>query len=355
MKPAYANGFDPVAAPEHSATRVASALMSAGARYGILLTSDKKGAPGRRWVTRDDLAKALLDLKARMRADGAKSPRVIFYMMGHGLGDRVGRQLIMLPGNLIPLDSSQSFVFKLQKRGIWYLDVVSSLVNFRTDPRMSYMDDVFPSRLMPNPFDWKDLAEAQRYNQELEARQRAAAASPGFKDLTNPPVPFVTLFDNCYGGIVEDLVNENTLGGLLGRLGSSIIDAQLKQLEDDGLVLYAAKPGVQATDYPDPDQPYDSLFPERSPKVGLLAARLLLALRTRQTGSPLTLAQFAARMGEPLPKARPDGAENPPQPYSISPTNADVARTELVPPDPARRGQLDRRFGTGTTVETCCR
>lgn len=238
----------------HSATRVADVLDNNGAVYGILLLSDKN-----RFISRDDMRQAIFDLKSRIRNDGAEHPVIVFYVMAHGLGDKASTDLCVVPGNVLLINGSNA-----QTNRIKFIksmlcvdeDVVPSLFMFRTHSSMAHWDRVFMSDLMPDLSDLSDVMRVVKLSAKLQEIDDDNRRNKKYL-ARNPDVPYVVMIDNCYGGVVSDIIGQNFVG-----------DAK-SEVEDGGVVLYASHPGDSVGDFPDPDNTVVE-------PVGALARRLIL-------------------------------------------------------------------------------
>ena len=349
-----------VPAPVNSATRVAGLLQSSGARFGILVTSDRRHA-----VTRADMRRAIVDLKKRIRADRPARPLVFFYYMGHGLGDTFNQTLYLVPGDMaLGYLPSQTASAILGTETVSNLDVVSSLANFRMPPALSYFDEFFPGDLLFNPFVPGDQARARARAQKLQDDSDRADRSGQVPKGDVPPVPYVALFDNCYDLVVQDLIdlrkpvpegNGGIAARLLGR-GSRMIETavqrkilkDLGEIESEGVVLYAAKPGTHSDHYANPSDPSDG------DPVGPLARRLMIAALNRKS-PPVTLRDLERAISFEGPDTY--GADKPspysvgsPIPYALRTTNAAVLDTTVVQigTPGTGAGTVDRRGGSAT-------
>ena len=316
---------------ENSAKLVADALIEAGARKGILLTSKREENERDFAVTRSDIMKAIVDLKAQIRADGATTPRIIFYAMGHGGGDPNIDASFLVPGNQLvtPTNLSQSGVSGLIHTTLWNLDVISSLVYFRSHWSMDYMDDFFPSSTMPNPNDFgailRGFQDQQRRQRIIESRRRNDEYLPG----GNPPVPYVVLFDNCFGSIKLDLVAD---AGSFSTLLRNLIG----ELNDEGLALYAAKPGTNESSINVPD------WIEGEGIMGPMAARRIDAIDRSKSGQTLVEFRELLLTGDPV------GQNQSWAPYEhASRLQRDTSLIELLPRDASDQGTYELRYGTG--------
>jgi len=350
------NKVSPVRAPRNSAKRVADLLLKLGAKDGILLTGnpDQQGSS---YVTREDVADAITELKRRIRQDRPAAPRIVVYFMGHGIGDEVGRYLYMLPENFGLAEARsarQTTTLRLIKSTIWNFDLVSALVNFRMHPSMVHFDDFLPSQIMPDMSDRKDAVEAIRRSQELVEIDEERRATNAYAAEGNAPVPYLVLFDNCYGGLTKDLI------GSAPRFGA-LVDSMVSDLETDGIVLYAARPGDVVWDYYDPEAAPDQ-DDARNDRLGPLAYRLVLAAKSLDRSASITLPGLVKQMRNvhALSKQPSDlrGEKAPvqiPEPYSVSRLDDDVARVEFLPTSsiggPARYQTI---YGSGSEVAACC-
>lgn len=349
--------FDRAAsAPEHSARRVAEAFAEAGAAHVTLLTSDAEGAPGERMVTREDVRGAITALRRRVRDDAPSDPRLVFYFMGHGLGDEAGRYAYLIPGDLV-FDRvvGQPETLPMILSAVWNLDVVSALVNFREHDSMRHFDDVFASEIVPlGLFDEPRIrGRRQEMDRIHEERLREGAYLPG----GNPPVPFVALFDNCYGDVVQDLTGIAAVKPLTGVV-QLLVDAAIAELHTDGLALYAAAPGGRVTDVPDTEVPRrgDGGFE----RIGPLALHLVSVLGEQQS-EPMTMTRFGAAFGAEGADAfdsvvRDAGGFGDWKPYVPAGARL-LPRTAgelLLPTSPREPVNIEVIHGTGRSARTCC-
>ncbi|EBA07905.1 hypothetical protein SSE37_01590 [Sagittula stellata E-37] len=313
---------------EISAQMVAEELIASGASYGIVLTSRLSEGKSGHVVTREDIINALIDIKKRMRADNAQSPRLLVYIMGHAYGDPQFDILFVQPGDAVvnPRERSQLGVSALVQKTIWNGDILSAAVNYRTHDSMRYMDDFLPSQIMPDLTRPLSGLETAMRAQELMQREEQSREQIGFPPEGNPPVPFVILFDNCYATIEQDIVVD-------AAFFSGIVRGMWDDIVSDGLVFYAAKPGTLTTDIPIPK----FLSPtQEGQSMGRLGALLIKALRENSAPS---FAQLRSAMEEGF---QPDW-EAPWKPYSRSSTiSGDVAAVQLLP-EKAGIGEFDRR------------
>jgi hypothetical protein len=350
-----AQAFDPIYAPEHSARRVAEALRQAGARHGIVLTSDALGRPQQHMVTRQDVVDAIVALKARIRVDRATNPRIVFYYMGHGLGDRASRWIYAVPGNLtFDNKANQTFTLRLMKAAMSNLDVIQSWVTFRMHPSMAYLDDFFATQAMPDLTSPEDIARVIRRKKELTDRDEDNRRNHRYPAQGNPPVPFAVLFDNCYGGVAEDLVNLDTTNALFSQMLASMY-RDMAGVEEDGLVLYAVRPGDRVGDFLDPEA--DVSAPRREGTwVGALAFRLLRALRDRDRTVALSYRAWRAAMLTDLAPGTGRQPETlPPKPFGLMSTSDEILNAPAFPPvDGMVAGTLEVRLGTGRGSVACC-
>lgn len=350
--PSYPKAFAPVFAPEHGAERVAAALLAAGAVHGILLTSDARGNPGGNRVSRSDVYAALFDLKARIRRDRAPNPRIVLYYMGHGLGDAATRFAFLVPGNLVfDRDADQTYLFRLLKRTNPDFDLISALMSFRSHPSMAYLDDFVPTQVMPDPTSMADVVASARRGMELSSRDEANRDAGLYPPEGNAPVPYVLLIDACYGGILQDLMKVEEVSPIATELMRKMSD-EMKDVQSDGLVVYATTPGNSVGDYPD----LATAESEEPRRIGPLAARLLRAMANRPTDSVMRFGTLRDRLMDPVGLKTDDGTIELPRPHSLGSTLPEILEAPLFGPPGSRvTGDLSIRKGTGTEIETCCR
>lgn len=307
---------------ETSARLVAETLMAAGARYGILLTSRESEGIGGHAVSRADIFQAVFDLKAQIRRDGAVAPRIVFYVMGHGYGDPNLNMLFVQAGEseIAQRHKSQMGTTHLVQTTLWNFDVLSALINFRTHPSMTYMDDFVPSQIMPNLLEPLSGLKTAARAAELQRKEQAVRARNGFAPEGNPPVPYIALFDNCFSEVDQDLVID---AGMVGRLIRSIMDDTV----DEGIVFYAAPPG-------------DTRVPVEIPggggqKAGPLALRFIEALSAVGPAGTMRALNDAIAADSAWPAAHRVGR----------PLVADVASLRVRQGGNVS-GSLETRFGT---------
>ena len=315
---------------EISAKLVSRALIRQGARYGIQITSRLTEGSRGYSVTRQDILDAVIDLKDRMRRDRASAPRVIIYIMGHGYGDPDFDLLFLQPGDVAITDGdrSQMGVSHLVQKTVWNGDLLSAAVNFRTHRSMEYMDKFFPSQIMPDLTQPLSGLQTAARAAELQRLSQEAGRTIGFLPGGNPPVPFVVLFDNCFVQIQQNIVVDTSFFG-------SMIQGMWEEIISDGLVFYAAQPGLPQLDIAVPDW----IDGQRGERMGPLGAALIKVL---DDGNFSTFGEFQSQMTARF------ALEHDPNwsPYARSNRLvADVARAQLIPARPGR-GELDIRHGS---------
>ena len=79
-----------------SAKAIAARLLAGGAKYGVLLTSGEGHL-----VSAGDVTRAISLVEAKIRADKAQNPLLLFYFAGHGISEGVGWNLFMVPGTFL--------------------------------------------------------------------------------------------------------------------------------------------------------------------------------------------------------------------------------------------------------------
>lgn len=132
--------FSKFDAGRYSAELVSRSLLKAGARYALTLTDE---AGQNSYITRDDVLDALRSLKRKIREDRPRAPRILVYLLMHGVADATSNYLFMVPGNLViePNPVPQEDVFRLAKATVWNFDLLTSLMTFRMDKRLNHFDD----------------------------------------------------------------------------------------------------------------------------------------------------------------------------------------------------------------------
>ena len=283
----------------NSARVIAETLDSYGAK-GTLLTSEEGDLPDR-----EDLRQALFELKQNIREDNPENPFLIFYYMGHGIGDQASRYLY-LPSD-VDTAFAQTNTLDLIHNHVWSYDVITSFVFFRMHPTMEHWDNRFVSDFMPNltpPLSSSDIVDLlEQFNMisefiSLDEQYRREGSYP---EEGNPEIPHLIMFDNCFEGIIADLVDVNKLQEETGKsffdsimiLLLDEITRMSQEIESVGAVLYAKEPGdrTRAT-YDPPGQEQNPNLPHEQ-RIGPLARRFLLSL---QTEAPLTFENLLSEM-----------------------------------------------------------
>lgn len=350
------SGFAPTGlakGAEYSARRVASALLAAGAKYGILLTSQSE-TPNFHAVSREDIVDAILALKKQVRDDGPEAPRILFYYAGHGLGDEINRFLYLLPGDIAFSERpTQSRAIHLLQETIWDFDIVMSLVMFRMHWSMSYLDDFFPTQVMADFMDFSSVLRAsQRQNelQRIDDRQRRSGIYP---PEGNPPVPFIVLFDNCYGGVAEDMISRfRDLSGMF----SIYMDGVRGEVTTDGAVVYATKPGRPISPVLVPSTLVEANDNGGIQFLGVLAIQLLSVLNDYNGKGGIRLDTLFQALISPVPNLVADPNFSDWGAFTANTRlESDVQEVEFIPPVVGDSpGELEPRYGTGKRIRICC-
>ena len=345
------NDFPSLEAAANSARLVARSLSDAGARFGIVLTSKPNGS---HYVTRRDFLEAMKRLKSKIRRDNSKAPRILVYLIMHGAADDASDYLFMVPDDLV-LDQDlveQKYVFRLAKRSIWNLDILTSLMNFRLDDRLSWLDNFTYSTLLSDKLgplgNLEQLLGLQKLDREFARRSNTYGTAP----FDNAPVPFVLLMDNCTDGVDYTLVKPNPTLDLFGNATNT---ATL----DGGRAFYAVKPGQVATtlELPKILSTEADLIPgiggrRVRPIVGPLAVHLRNILSKRGHQS-MTLGAFSQRLSE-------SGRDTPeyllPEPaFQVRASlRKDVASVDFIPKAGHHKTEVVTMAPTGTTQVSCC-
>lgn len=338
-------------APKFSAEYVGKLLMNAGARHGIILTD---GAGDNKSISREDFYSALFELKQRIRMDGSKSPRVIIYVIGHGVADTAANFLFMIPGNLNIRNQpiSQNNVFRLAKRSIFSVDILTSMMSFRRDERFEHLDDDLVSDRMSDADGFTRLIEQSQLEANYAAHLDRKAASYGSAPFDNAPIPFLVLFDNCNDGFVTDLVASNPLLNLM-------VQTQNQASLEFGRAIYAIQPGQIArprllpSHLASDEYKYDRNGTLTTPSVGPLAIHLGQALSQRDEEKPLSLAKLEKELINANREPSISKYMNPP--YTVNATlRSDVGSVDFIP---AQKRLMDKPQiwkATGNRPVSCC-
>lgn len=338
------NGLHDLESAEVSAGLVAEALRGI-ATHVVLLTSrlTEPGRPSGHAVTRGDIRRALVELKARIREDAARAPRILVYMMGHGFGDPDLDVLFFIPGDFQG-DLTQVDGLSVIHSTLWNVDLIGAVVTFRTHASMRGWDPLLlPGDAMPDlnaPFE--SLSRLRDTQALIAQAERLGAGAP---PEGNPPVPYVLLFDNCAFSIEDNPVID-------ARILLPFMQQSFRELVDEGLAYYATEPGTAVTDVPLPDSLPGDARPSdfENPHMGPLGRRLLEILAERTGHSTLADLQRQIELARPeYGNIRFDG--RPWAPFSHGgAVVADTRRAELIPSaSPRRQTRIERRFGTGLT------
>lgn len=313
--------FDWIPGADQAARMVAEALAARGARRVLLLTGGE--GDNDPFVSRQDIRHAIVSLKKTIRADRAKAPKILLYIIGHGMGDPDMELYFSMAGDYSgPLDQNRGL--SIIHGTISNIDLFGAMTQFRMHPSMSGWDDLLlPSDAMPDlehPLESiPRMLEAKRKIDHAEEMGRNGAPKEG-----NPPVPFVLLFDNCGTEIDQNLVID-------GRMILPFMQSSLRELTNEGLAYYAAMPGKMAfmTNAPSPlPAGADAIVPDK--KIGPLGRRLLEILRDNP--GPLTLSDLQKAFAEPQAYfGRGDGTSQPPFSHG-SVLLDDMRNVEVIPP-----------------------
>lgn len=347
------SGSVPLEASASSAEVVARVLVRAGARFGYVLVS-RPGEDG--IITREDVRVALVQLKARIRADGALAPRIVVYVMSHGVGDAPGRQTYLLTDDLVieEPEISQRHVFRLARRAVWSVDLLSALMNFRLDPFFEELDSMFESDMFSDREGLMGVIEHGQHIAERDRRLAESRARLGSRSVDNAPVPFLLLLDNCAFGIASDLVGTDSY---LNVLTEQYFRATL----DVGVAFQAAPFGVGAPVLPlpssltDPEDLVEGVNGDPIPPwVGPLAVHLKSVLAARDSSQAMSLEVLAnalARSGSDLPES--GLPSNPTQLPSY--LRSDVGRVAFLPGVASEpRGTFEYITPSDSSLQVCC-
>ncbi len=334
-------------APRNSAKLVANLLRENGARFGILLT-EKKGNDA--LISRKDVYNALFKLKKKIRSDGSKNARILIYFIGHGLADATSNYLNMLPGNVSidPQPVPQNDVFRLAKLSVFSLDILTSLMSFRRDPRLEHLDEHLLTDRMSEANGFRRLVEQSQLEAEYSAYLQQKSASYGSAPFDNAPIPFVVLLDNCTDGFQYELVHPNPIMNLM-------VQAQYNATLDVGRAYYAIQPGQSVTTRILPADLVPHKYKEEnalSPFVGPLAIHLARILHNRDPDKPMTLHAFnSAMLSDEM-----QNSENYPDLAFAAPARLrdDVADVEFLPTKVRRMDKWDEPVATGHGRVNCC-
>ena len=347
------SGSVPLEASASSAEVVARALIGAGARFGYVLAS-RPGENG--FITREDVRAALVQLKARIRADGALTPRVVIYLMSHGFGDAAGRQTFLLTDDLrlVEPEISQKHIFRLARRAIWSVDLLATMMNFRLDPFYEELDSMFESDLFSDREGLAGTFEHLRNSAERDQHLAESRAQLGTNSVDNRPVPYLLLLDNCAFGVDADVVGPNYY---LDQLTEQYFRATL----DVGAAFQAAPFGKGSPVLPLPFSLTDSEdFVEGvngdliSPWVGPLAVLLKSVLATRDPSKQMTLKALSVALSEAGSDLPESGL--PPKPTQLpSYLREDVGRVAFLPAlTGIPKGEFEYLMPSGHAMQLCC-
>lgn len=324
---------------ENSANLVADHLMDMGASFGLVLTSRNEDGLQGHAVTRGDVERAVYLLKKKIREENLSAPRILIYMMGHGAGDERSALNFMIPGNTrLRMDEfRQTNIFELPYRTIWNMDILSAAIAFRVHPSMSYLDDFFYSQTFPKGgMPWNMEPEQMKRAQELDREIRERRERGLYPSEGNPPVPYVVLFDNCYGEIDHDLGIDVPVSFQI------LMEGLYRNLVDEGLAFYAAAPGTNAQTTYVPERVRSTSQRKWGSIAGPLGVRLIDAMRDAGPGA--TLSSFQAHL-QNGPMVYEDRVWVPYEQSGEIVEDTGVVR--FLPDKAGRRGTLVRCFGSG--------
>jgi len=322
-----------------SAELVGDALMDAGAKFGIILTSKNEDGVRGHAVTRGDVERAIFKLKSQIRRDQPKAPRIVIYMMGHGVGDEPSGLNFLLPGNLRLNFSAfrQTNVFELPYTTIWNMDILSAAIAFRIHPSMDYMDDFFYSQTFPKGgMPWNISPDQTRRQDELNKAIADRRREGRYPPEGNPPVPFIVLFDNCNATVKSDLSIKVPL------IFRYQMKALYQNLVNEGLAFYAAPPGSNASTIYVPKRLRKFQATGNYDLMGPLGVRLIDTLRSVGPGASFEKMQQALAANIPVAK------DSSWAPYEQSGALInDTKSVRFLPDNPKEIGKILACHGSG--------
>ena len=211
-----------------SARLVAEVLLRGGARGGTLLRSDEG-----HFVTRSQVFEALQEIIAR--AKKTPDPFIVYYFVGHGIGEGVGWSHFSIPG-----------------------DFAGPLAKMNAD----------------------EMGKSLLYTGEI------------YDLLESSKIPFLLMLDNCYEGEAARF-DSQTLTSIVQKnlADTAAVLRNLNEFHESNMVFFSTAPGSVTSVVKNP------LSPESSLSIGPLARRFLVMTDAvaRKRGT-LSLKDFLGQM-----------------------------------------------------------
>jgi hypothetical protein len=229
------HGFSRIPGANQSAKLIADELARGGAQYGIELGSDD-----RRFVTLDDIHRAVEQVAGHMARNKPQRPLFLFYFAGHGISEGIAWNHFSIPGDFAYRGNAASLDIEALANNTLY---AGSLVD----------------------------------------------------DLTRLHVPFLVLLDTCYDGKEQRFESSVFSAAAVRSLENTAqVLKALNEFRDTGPVLFSTTPGNSVPTVANPIQPDSPV------SIAPLSRRFALAAQPAlDSRRPLSLNEFLARMLSP--------------------------------------------------------
>ena len=189
----------------NSAHQMALSFQKIGGHGSELLSSENEP------ITIDNILNAIYELKQTIRKDNAKNPLVIFYYMGHGMGDNIYSSYL-IPGDYdFNLNTSSNFNPEFNDKFKEYVINIEGIVRnfffFSLGEKYENLDNEFlgekeHQRSSATNAQMLKNSEQLRLDMEMLGLAKDATTSHFIeKEPSNSHVPYIIMLDMCSNGL----------------------------------------------------------------------------------------------------------------------------------------------------------
>jgi hypothetical protein len=311
--------FNGIPGAVKSAETVAELLRKGGAKFGLIVTSDRT-----HFVSQDDVYKAFPAIWDEMVKAKTRRALVVVYIAAHGIADGYTWAEYILPGNFA--HRGDDFLTKhgveMAEKTIFVPTIVEYLNGWK-QPFLLLLDTCYEGN--EYIYQWNpivpDLNAACPPDDIISFCAQMSKGMESVRKFEDQRAHAENSFIQMFASMREANKFSNTFP-----------------------VMFSTEPGKRVPTVADPLDP-----DARATAVAPLARRIMLivppALGARQ---PLTLGSFLRAMASP----KLDAVTSPGVIYSPVPAGADEAY--LIDSTSSESGRVERRLGTATTPAICC-
>jgi len=238
-----ATGFKDLPGGNKSAITVAEFLDKAGAIAGITLVSEEK-----KFVTKNDVLRALNDLLRQIKLSKAQRPLLIFYFCGHGVSEGIGWSHFSIPGDFtIPLKGVNPGTMI---ESAVYASEISDLIEEQKIPAMLLLDACYeveqaelPEAVLSHELaqNSTDVFRTMRYKNEFNGptiavfSTRPGSLVPMVQDPFDPKSklkvgPLARRLSICFAAALNRKDDPLPIGELLQTLGNRRFDPKTRSV-----------------------------------------------------------------------------------------------------------------------------